>query len=416
MPESMQRQREMLVALRRVAEQRAIAETDAMMRLEKEKAACQSSRSESRKKADENLGETKQAMERASVVLAHAGLQKALVKSERRRPTIGSDDHAVQELADAVALANRAYQNIHENANRLQSCRLLWARRRRLLFVLIEIVVAVTGVIAAWGFLYQKIQTGTENLGSRPQGDLAVRTTAPTTRMATATETVPKSPVTRTPVQGVAEPVLPTNLPSTVIPIPTVAPIPTLTASATPCARPTGLFVNLWAKYHTRLGCPLGQWQSDRDFPPYTFAEQPFEHGHMFIYEPDDESTPQVYVVLESGQGKGAWTGSGTWKAYPSAWHKGDPDYSCDRERPYPQQPIQGFGRIWCDYSEVRHGLGWGVDRMRDQDRESPGASVYRLQKFTGGFVFRDSDGWTHHLAYVFFDSGKFVRDSYTSP
>ena len=68
---------------------------------------------------------------------------------------------------------------------------------------------------------------------------------------------------------------------------------------------------------------------------------------------------------------------------------------------------------MWCNYPEVRAGLKWGLEGARDIERESPGHSIYRLQQFEHGFIFRDSDGWTNHLAYVFFDDGSVVRESY---
>ncbi len=176
----------------------------------------------------------------------------------------------------------------------------------------------------------------------------------------------------------------------------------------TQCLAPEGLFATLWQGYSEELGCPLSNWHSDQSFPPTTFGEMPFQGGHMFLF---GGSTPNILVTY--GSGGWGWTGFGTWDIYPSAWEDGDPDFLCEQERPYPEQPIGEFGEIWCNYPQVREGLGWGIGEMLDQDRESPGEDVYRLQLFEGGFIFRDSDGWTYDLAYIFFDDGTFVRDSY---
>lgn len=184
-------------------------------------------------------------------------------------------------------------------------------------------------------------------------------------------------------------------------------PRPTNTPVSVACSSTGGLFANLWIKYQDRLGCSLSGWNSDRSYPPYNFGEMPFQGGHMFVFMDDKD----VYVAYGSG-GEG-WTGTGKWETYPLTWQEGDPDFSCPQENPYPQQPIQGFGEVWCKFSQVRQGLGWGTNRMRDQDRESPGAQVYRLQVFENGFIFRDSDGWTHDLAYIFFDNSEYVRTSY---
>jgi photosystem II stability/assembly factor-like uncharacterized protein len=183
--------------------------------------------------------------------------------------------------------------------------------------------------------------------------------------------------------------------------------------SATPTATipdcyPGGLFANLWQRYATRLGCPQTGWETDRSFPPYTFGEMPFEGGHMFS---SMVGQPQMYVTY--GTGGPGWTGQGTWEVYPITWQEGDPEFPCPQERDDPQQPKWGFGQVWCDHPQVRLGLGWGTDRAKDQDRESPGANVYRLQLFENGFIFRDSDGWTYNVAYAFFNDDTFVRESY---
>jgi len=128
----------------------------------------------------------------------------------------------------------------------------------------------------------------------------------------------------------------------------------------------------------------------------------------MFFYAGPPK---RIWVVF--GSQRGPWTGSGTWRQYPDTWNEGDPEFSCPQEAEYPRQPKWGFGLVWCKYPEVRAALKWGLEGARDIDRESPGSKVYRLQEFEHGFIFRDSDGWTHGLAYVFFDDGTFVRQSY---
>jgi hypothetical protein len=188
---------------------------------------------------------------------------------------------------------------------------------------------------------------------------------------------------------------------------PTSTPVPP-TPTPLKCPTVTGLFANLWQRHKTELGCPLKGWESDRSFPPYTFGEQPFQKGHMFFFQGEAPT-----IVVTYGSGGSGWTGRGTWEEFPSTWKEGEPDFSCAQERASPEQPTQSFGRVWCENPQVRQGLGWGIDRPRDQDRESPGANVYRLQRFDNGFIFRDSDGWTNKVAFVFFNGNKFVRESY---
>jgi len=206
----------------------------------------------------------------------------------------------------------------------------------------------------------------------------------------------PGPPATRVPATA-------TRVPATATPMP---PTPTQAPTAQPPV--SGLFSKLWQRHYAALGPPLAGNMSDRSFPAYTFGEMAFEGGHMFSYVGPPR---RIWVVY--GSKRGAWTGSGAWGRYPETWNEGDPEYSCRQEAEYPRQPKWGFGQVWCKYPEVRAGLRWGLEGARDIERESPGSRVYRLQEFEHGFIFRDSDGWTNSLAYVFFDNGTFVRESY---
>jgi hypothetical protein len=149
----------------------------------------------------------------------------------------------------------------------------------------------------------------------------------------------------------------------------------------------------------------------DQKFRGRNFGEMPFEGGHMFLFVSDRT----IYVTYGS-KGYG-WAGSGKWKDYPVTWKEDDSEYSCVQKGEYPA--IREFGEVWCKDPQVQEGLGLGTDKMRDLDREGDEtgqySAVYRLQKFQDGFIFRDSDGWTHCVAYVFFNSGEFIRESYLS-
>lgn len=167
----------------------------------------------------------------------------------------------------------------------------------------------------------------------------------------------------------------------------------------------TGLFGNLWRGYSSELGSPVSGNESDRAFAG---AEMPFDGGHMF-----SATFPYKRIWVVIGSRTGAWTGSGSWRDYVDTWRDGDPDFSCPKEAEYPKQPIRGFGRVWCNNSDVRRALGWGLSPEKWVDEESPGTGIQRYQEFERGFIFRDSDGWRNALAYVFFKNGKFVRQSY---
>lgn len=167
----------------------------------------------------------------------------------------------------------------------------------------------------------------------------------------------------------------------------------------------SGTFANLWRKYSADLGSPLPGNESDRFF---TGAEMPFEGGHMFSV-----SFPSKRIWVVMGSKRGAWTGTGTWREYIDTWQNGEPDFSCPKQAEYPKQPIRGFGRVWCNNPEVPAALGWAFFQEQWPDDISPGSGIQRFQEFEGGFIFRDSDGWTNRLAYVCFKNGKFIREAY---
>ncbi len=195
--------------------------------------------------------------------------------------------------------------------------------------------------------------------------------------------------------------------------IATRPPLPTPLPSPTSTRIVSGLFANLWKRFSAKLGAPLAGNDSDKVFPPNTFREQPFQRGHIFwVCCPNK----RLWVVV--GSGKGPWTGSGNWRQYRDTWVQGSPVYSCKQAESL-NQPRWAIGKVWCDNPDIQRDLGLPIDRETDIDYESGGAlSVYRLQEFEKGFIFRDSDGWSNEqsgsgLAYVLFSDGTYVRQSY---
>ena len=187
-----------------------------------------------------------------------------------------------------------------------------------------------------------------------------------------------------------------TSEPPTDTPTPTITHTPT--ATPTPCAfAPQGPFAGLWQTYRDALGCPLY-----KDPKPIQDAEQPFDNGHMFWRQDND----YAYVVYEKG------AKSGTYQAFTGMWSAGDPDYSCAASPPPGKvQPKRGFGAVWCDLGGPSAVIGWG---LQEEAGFGPGYGDPLVHQFERGFIFRDSDGTTKGLAYVFIRSGKtFARVSY---
>lgn len=193
---------------------------------------------------------------------------------------------------------------------------------------------------------------------------------------------------------------IPTSLPTeTPTPTPTATPTLTPTAQAMPvslegCDPPAaGVLAKLWKIYQLELGCPLEERAVDG-----VYAEQPFEHGHMFWSERLDS-----YLALVG-------TSEGDWYLFDdSPWQEGLPEESCVLEPPEGLQvPIRGFGGIWCENPMLRGRLGWALDRERGIED-----NIDLLHRFERGYIFRDSQGKADGLAYVLFEDGTFIRVEY---
>ena len=239
------------------------------------------------------------------------------------------------------------------------------------------------------------------NTQTATPGDIGTSLTetaeAATAASATVATGTPE-PATDTPEPHTDTPEPPTDTPGppTNTPSPTATRTPT--ATPTPCAfPPAGLFAELWQTYRDDLGCPLY-----KDPKLIQDAEQLFDNGHMFWRQDND----YAYVVYEKG------AKSGSYQAFTGMWSEGDPDYSCAASPPPGKiQPKRGFGAVWCDLGGPSAVIGWG---LQEEAGFGPGYGDPVLHQFQHGFIFRDSDGTTKGLAYVFFRSSKtFVRVSY---
>jgi len=205
-------------------------------------------------------------------------------------------------------------------------------------------------------------------------------------------------PDTDTPEAPTDTPESPTDTAEPPTETPTATATHTPTATAAPCAfPPQGAFASLWQIYRDELGCPL--YANPKLIQD---AEQPFDNGHMFWRQDND----YAYVVYEDGASEGSY------EAFTGVWSEGDPEYSCAASPPPGKvQPKRGFGAVWCDLGAASAAIGWGLE---EEAGFGPGYGDPLVQQFDRGFIFRDSDGTTNGLAYVFFRPSKtFVRESY---
>lgn len=167
--------------------------------------------------------------------------------------------------------------------------------------------------------------------------------------------------------------VTPTSLPSTTL---------TPTVIAQPCAFPVAAFAaQSWTRQlEASLGCPQ---EAEHAIP---MIMQPFEHGMMFYR--DDEK--QIYVMFTNK----------TWKSFADTWNAALPADSCPSVsvRSGFVKPIRGFGKVWCEQTEVRDRLGAAT--------APESSAVYQglVQRFAQGLMFTGAQAGQ---VYVLFSDGK---------
>ncbi len=130
----------------------------------------------------------------------------------------------------------------------------------------------------------------------------------------------------------------------------------------------------------TTLGCPSALPSID-----VVMAKEGFEGGQM-IWREDSR---QIYVRYNSG----------SWRTFPDSWNEGQPEFSCpDIGTQNPPVPVRGFGKVWCEYSDVRNELGMA----KNKERGFRGS----IQDFlTGGHIIRMDTG----KVYVLYPTGDWV-------
>lgn len=245
------------------------------------------------------------------------------------------------------------------------------------------VVLVLTGLVLT-NLLGRGRSTPTQEGGITPAAPTAVAATAVVLPSRTAEVIVTESPVaptTEIPTEVLTEAPAATALaPATAVPtstpLPTRTPLPTATSTPT-CPEVTGPFADIWRAEQGRLGCATnnahGTWT----------AVESFETGLMFWREDID----RVYAVYQSG----------TWQSYANTWRDGDPIYTCGTAAT-PPTPLRGFGRVWCNNTSVRSGLGSATDLERGFDAT--------VQDFQRGSILRMDTG----TIYLFFGDGKWSR------
>jgi len=160
---------------------------------------------------------------------------------------------------------------------------------------------------------------------------------------------------------------------------PTAEPTPSpIVPEGTPCPVVRGAFEDVWEQVQEKIGCATSLPD------PRLIAEEKFEGGRMFWREGIEED--QVLALFDDGR----------WQIVEhSHFGGGDPAFSCpdaDTPEECPPTPKRGFGKAWCEKSEIRDRLGDAIDCERGYQGET--------QEFQRGFMLQTDKG----AIYVFYD------------
>ncbi|HWQ11516.1 MAG TPA: hypothetical protein VNL77_01880 [Roseiflexaceae bacterium] len=164
-----------------------------------------------------------------------------------------------------------------------------------------------------------------------------------------------------------------------------------MAVTPTPCPVPlAGGFGVLWERddvIRERLGCPTRQEAGGQ------IAEQPFQRGSMFYFQPLE----QIYALVG--------TENGTWRLFPQDDLAG---LATPTPAPDPGNglvvPVGGFGLVWGYNQVVRDELGYGT---------APEAGLFdgARQPFERGRMLWSSRGLGRGpTIYVLYDDGTFER------
>jgi serine/threonine-protein kinase len=143
-----------------------------------------------------------------------------------------------------------------------------------------------------------------------------------------------------------------------------------------------------------RIGCPLEPEQGG----PGTIAEQPFESGSMFYYQPLDI----IYTLTGEDKGK--------WRLFTADELQKQPTPT-PNPAPICSQPLQGgFGLVWSSYTEIRKALGCP---LAPEDGLIEGA----YQPFVNGTMLFSQKGLGRgKTIYVLYANREFERYDDTNP
>jgi hypothetical protein len=171
-----------------------------------------------------------------------------------------------------------------------------------------------------------------------------------------------------------------------------------------------GAFYNLWVRYANQLSCP--QTALPLGSEAIKFNEQWFEKGHMFFFS----SGSVHFVIVAYGMTKKGETGRGTWQQISSEPWSGRDENFCDAGGTLDPPVYDSFNKVWCNNPSIRPQLGGPTQHDSLKLERIFGTANVKLmlaQGFANGFIYRDSDGNTFRKAYIFFNNGTYIRDSY---
>ncbi len=181
---------------------------------------------------------------------------------------------------------------------------------------------------------------------------------------------------------------------------PLAEPTPAPLGAYTPTGfEPKGSFAKIWDSLGSgdgQLGYPTAPEIDGRNF-----AYQYFDTGVMYWW--DNPDAPDFIWVMASASKDDYWQGI-AWKRYDDTWDD-DGLYSCDAAQKNDENgPMRGFGKIWCQESDVFAQLG-NPSKPEYGSSDSPPFS--KVQFFQGGAMLYNPSG---SEVFVLFNQGGWQR------
>jgi hypothetical protein len=140
-----------------------------------------------------------------------------------------------------------------------------------------------------------------------------------------------------------------------------------------------------------RLGNPVAEAVLNR-----WMADQVFQQG-LTIWR-NNESVPANYIYVLLYEGGTDQTQGTIWMQFEDLWQEGMPHFSCtEAEANGDLGPVRGFGKVWCEESDVHDGLKQPLAIEQGANggfQDFEGGTMVWVARLGYVYVLDDAGGW----------------------